>query len=71
MYKDENGKTCDFYKNNDIRKIINKAINQFKHFQEKFQNKEVKIFCDYMRVQNIKSAWNQLLIEPLYYYKSY
>jgi len=41
MYKDENGKTCDFYTNNDIRNIINKANNQFMHFQEKFHNQEM------------------------------
>ena len=41
MCRYENGKNCDFYTNNDIRNIINKANNQFEHFKEKFQNKEM------------------------------
>ena len=58
----------EFYEKNGFCKELdyNSSIAFFN-----IKNKEVKIFCDYMRVQNIKSAWDQLLIEPLYYYKSY
>ena len=39
MYSDKNGKTCDFYTNNDIRNIINKANNQYKIFKKNFKIK--------------------------------
>jgi len=41
LYKDENGKNCDFYTNNDIRNIINRANNKFAHFILDFEKEEM------------------------------
>ena len=41
FYKDGNGKNCDFYTNNDIRNIINRANNKFAHFILDFEKEEM------------------------------